>query len=115
MSRLRPGRSVLARHADHTGVDMDNYEPGIWLAIAHLAELHRQADQRRPAGRPAGRTGSRRSDRAPRSPRRPGRDSQAGQTTIAGPVTDQAALHGLLAKVHDPSLPLLQVRRTDPD
>jgi hypothetical protein len=23
---------------------------------------------------------------------------QAGQTTIAGPVTDQAALHGLLAK-----------------
>ncbi len=26
---------------------------------------------------------------------------QAGQTTIAGPVADQAALHGLLAKVRD--------------
>jgi hypothetical protein len=40
---------------------------------------------------------------------------QAGQTTIAGPVTDQAALHGLLAKVRDLGLPLLSVRRLDPD
>jgi hypothetical protein len=39
---------------------------------------------------------------------------QAGQTTITGPVTDQAALHGLLAKVRDLGLELLQVRRTDP-
>ena len=35
-----------------------------------------------------------------------------GQTTIAGPVTDQAALHGLLAKVRDLGLELLEVRRT---
>jgi hypothetical protein len=40
---------------------------------------------------------------------------QAGQTTIAGPVTDQAALHGLLAKVRDLGLELLEVRRIDPD
>ncbi len=40
---------------------------------------------------------------------------QAGQTTIAGPVADQAALHGLLAKVRDLGLPLLAVRRLDPD
>jgi hypothetical protein len=40
---------------------------------------------------------------------------QAGQTTIAGPVTDQVALHGLLAKVRDLGLPLLEVRRLDPD
>jgi hypothetical protein len=40
---------------------------------------------------------------------------QAGQTTITGPVTDQAALHGLLAKVRDLGLPLLSVRRLDPD
>jgi hypothetical protein len=40
---------------------------------------------------------------------------QAGQTTIAGPVTDQAALHGLLAKIRDLGLPLLEVRRLDPD
>jgi len=40
---------------------------------------------------------------------------QPGQTTIAGPVTDQAALHGLLAKLRDLGLPLLEVRRLDPD
>jgi hypothetical protein len=40
---------------------------------------------------------------------------QAGQTTITGPVTDQAALHGLLAKIRDLGLPLLAVRRIDPD
>jgi hypothetical protein len=39
---------------------------------------------------------------------------QAGLTTIAGPVVDQAALHGLLAKVRDLGLPLLSVRRVDP-
>ena len=40
---------------------------------------------------------------------------EPGQTTIAGPVADQAALHGLLAKVRDLGLELLEVRRTDPD
>jgi hypothetical protein len=40
---------------------------------------------------------------------------QAGQTTIAGPVTDQAALHGLLTKIRDLGLPLLSVCRIDPD
>ena len=40
---------------------------------------------------------------------------QAGQSIIAGPVTDQAALHGLLAKIRDLGLPLLEVRRLDPD
>jgi hypothetical protein len=43
------------------------------------------------------------------------RSDQPGQTTIAGPVTDQAALHGLLAKIRDLGLPLLSVRRLDPD
>jgi hypothetical protein len=36
-----------------------------------------------------------------------------GETTIAGSV-DQAALHGLLAKVRDLGLELLEVRRTEP-
>jgi hypothetical protein len=40
---------------------------------------------------------------------------QAGQTTITGPVADQAALHGLLTKIRDLGLPLLAVRRIDPD
>ena len=26
---------------------MDNFEPSVWMAVAHLAELHRQADRRR--------------------------------------------------------------------
>jgi hypothetical protein len=34
-----------------------------------------------------------------------------GVTVIAGPVTDQAALHGLLAKVRDLGLPLISVHR----
>ena len=38
-----------------------------------------------------------------------------GQTVIAGPVADQAALHGLLAKVRDLGLPLLSVRYIEPD
>jgi hypothetical protein len=42
-------------------------------------------------------------------------DANVGTTTIAGPVTDQAALHGLLAKIRDLGLPLLEVRRLDPD
>jgi hypothetical protein len=40
---------------------------------------------------------------------------QHGQTIIAGPIADQAALHGLLAKIRDLGLELLEVRRTDPD
>ena len=38
-----------------------------------------------------------------------------GQTLIAGPVTDQAALHGLLAKIRDLGLPLLSVCYLGPD
>ena len=37
-----------------------------------------------------------------------------GQTLIAGPVADQAALHGLLGKVRDLGLPLLSVQRIGP-
>jgi hypothetical protein len=33
------------------------------------------------------------------------------ETLLAGPVTDQAALHGLLAKIRDLGLPLLSVER----
>jgi len=36
----------------------------------------------------------------------------AGRTTISGPVADQAALHGLLTRIRDLGLTLLEVRRT---
>ena len=36
----------------------------------------------------------------------------AGRTTISGPVADQAALHGLLTRIRDLGLTLLDVRCT---
>jgi len=37
------------------------------------------------------------------------------ETLIAGPVADQAALHGLLMRIRDLNLPLLSVRQVVPD
>jgi hypothetical protein len=37
-----------------------------------------------------------------------------GTTIIHGPVADQAALHGLLAKVRDLGLPLVSVTHSEP-
>ena len=42
-------------------------------------------------------------------------DDRLGQTVIAGPVADQAALHGLLAKVRDLGLTLIAVQRMPPE
>ena len=42
-------------------------------------------------------------------------DESDGTTLVEGPVADQAALHGLLRKLHDLGLPLLSVTRTGPD
>ena len=42
-------------------------------------------------------------------------DDRLGQTVIAGPVADQATLHGLLAKVHDLGLTLIAVQRMPPE
>ena len=36
-----------------------------------------------------------------------------GRTTISGPVADQAALHGLLTRIRDLGLTLLEVRCSD--
>ena len=38
-----------------------------------------------------------------------------GTTLIAGPIVDQAALHGLLQKVRDTGLPLVSVTQVEPD
>jgi hypothetical protein len=41
--------------------------------------------------------------------------SDGDESVISGTVADQAALHGLLAKVRDLGLFLISVRRLDPD
>jgi hypothetical protein len=38
-----------------------------------------------------------------------------GEAILAGPIADQAALHGLLAKVRDLGLPLIAVTRIPGD
>lgn len=40
---------------------------------------------------------------------------QNGNTLLTGPVTDQAALYGLLKKVRDLGLPLLSLQRLESD
>jgi hypothetical protein len=37
-----------------------------------------------------------------------------GTTTLSGPIADQAALHGLLARVRDLGLELVSVSQDDP-
>ena len=39
--------------------------------------------------------------------------SEQGETTIAGLIADQAALHGILIKIRDLGLTLLLVKRID--
>ncbi len=37
-----------------------------------------------------------------------------GETVLSGSIVDEAALHGVLAKVRDLGLPLLAVNRVEP-
>ncbi len=37
-----------------------------------------------------------------------------GETVLYGPIVDEAALHGVLAKVRDLGLPLLAVNQVEP-
>ncbi len=40
-------------------------------------------------------------------------DGPDGEAVLTGPIADQAALHGLLAKIRDLGLPLVAVNRLD--
>jgi hypothetical protein len=41
--------------------------------------------------------------------------TEIGETLLAGPVVDQAALHGLLAKIRDLNLELIGLQRVESD
>jgi hypothetical protein len=91
---------------------MDQYELGVALAVARIAELHRQADRWRQASRLPGRTRGRHRDRVPGSPHLPDRHDQAALRTggsrpagaaVAGgprPATTEAAM--LIQHQHKP-------------
>lgn len=40
--------------------------------------------------------------------------TEGGETILTGPITDQAALHGLLIRIRDLNLTLLSVERLEP-
>jgi hypothetical protein len=84
---------------------MDNFEPGVWMAVAHLAELHRQADRRRLASRVSGRAARWREDKPPGPPRVLRRHGQTAEPAAAasgpGRATEEAAM---LVQHHEPGV-----------
>ncbi|MBA2955665.1 hypothetical protein GON03_15115 [Nocardioides sp. MAH-18] len=48
------------------------------------------------------------------SPESPGTAGQGVITILRGPVADQAALHGMLARLRDFGMPLISVTRVEP-
>lgn len=48
------------------------------------------------------------------SPDIPGSAGQGITTVLRGPVADQAALHGMLARLRDLGMPLISVARVEP-
>lgn len=41
--------------------------------------------------------------------------TETGETILSGPIVDQAALHGLLARIRDLNLTLISVTRIEPE
>lgn len=42
------------------------------------------------------------------------RHDEDGTTVLSGPITDQAALHGVLQRVRDLGIPLVSITRKEP-
>ena len=40
-------------------------------------------------------------------------DAEEGETRLSGPLADQAALHGILAKLRDLGLPLISINQEE--
>jgi hypothetical protein len=88
------------------GIEMDHYERGVALAVAHQAELHRQADRRRLASRVSGRGARRREDKPPGPSRVLRRHGQTAEREAAasgpGRATEEAAM--LVGHHHEPGV-----------
>jgi hypothetical protein len=77
---------------------MERYELGVAMAVAHLVELHRQADLRH-------RARGRRGDRPAGSPRVPGRGGQAAYRAAAASGPWQATKEiAMLLHHHEPGV-----------
>jgi hypothetical protein len=90
---------------------MDQYELGVALAAARIAELRRHADRWRLAGRIPGRTARRRGNRTPGSPWVLGRHDQAADCAVAASGPGRGTTEGAMLVQHHHQLGVFDAGR----